>query len=144
MVIRGSLLVFFEDPFWVGVVAREVDGAREMGRVVFGAEPTTPQIVEWVRDSYRRLVTIPVPESAEGESSAFGLGSTRPRNPKRAQRDAALARASRTATRAQQAVKHAYAAQPARSARSRQERDLEAERRRELKVQKRKQKHRGH
>ena len=34
-----TFLVFFEDPFWIGIVERISDGTMEVCRITFGAEP---------------------------------------------------------------------------------------------------------
>jgi Protein of unknown function (DUF2992) len=38
--------VFFEDPFWVGLIEESSNGELRIGRVVFGAERST-----WIRGS---------------------------------------------------------------------------------------------
>lgn len=34
-----TLTVFFEDPFWVGVVERIAEGSLSASKITFGAEP---------------------------------------------------------------------------------------------------------
>ena len=36
---KNQLTVYFEDPFWVGVLERIEDGALSVCKVTFGAEP---------------------------------------------------------------------------------------------------------
>jgi Protein of unknown function (DUF2992) len=40
--------VFFEDPFWVGLIEESSAGGLRIGRVVFGAEPSNAEIVDFV------------------------------------------------------------------------------------------------
>ncbi len=53
--------VFFEDPFWVGVFERMYCGRLETARVVFGAEPTEPEIQDFLINRWSTLrYTVPV------------------------------------------------------------------------------------
>lgn len=45
-------IVFFEDPFWVGIIDSARDGKRFLNRVVFGAEPTNAQLVLFMVDDF--------------------------------------------------------------------------------------------
>ncbi|MFR8519852.1 MAG: YjdF family protein, partial [Emergencia timonensis] len=40
------LNVFFEDPFWVGVVEKVEDGKLSVSKVVFGPEPKSYQVYD--------------------------------------------------------------------------------------------------
>ncbi len=44
--------VFFEDPFWVGILVAERSGRRLVNRAVFGAEPTNAQLIVFMRDVF--------------------------------------------------------------------------------------------
>ena len=44
--MKTSLTVFFEDPFWVGVVERIDEGKYSVCKVTFGAEPTEAALWE--------------------------------------------------------------------------------------------------
>ena len=37
--VSVTLKVFFEDPFWVGIVERVTDGMLDAAKVTFGPEP---------------------------------------------------------------------------------------------------------
>ena len=50
-----TLLVFFEDPFWVGIVERREGGRLRAARVVFGAEPSDREVYAWVLESFDGL-----------------------------------------------------------------------------------------
>lgn len=44
----SRLTVEFSPPWWVGTLERWEDDRYEVGRVVFGAEPTEPEVLLWV------------------------------------------------------------------------------------------------
>ncbi len=44
----SRLTVEFSPPWWVGTLERWEDSRYEVGRVVFGAEPTEPEVLLWV------------------------------------------------------------------------------------------------
>ena len=50
-----SLTVFFEDPFWIGIVERIEDGKLMAAKHVFGAEPTGIEILDYVKNHYDDL-----------------------------------------------------------------------------------------
>lgn len=135
-----TLTVFFEDPFWVGVVEREEEGALEVARHLFGAEPSGPEVHEFI---LRRLVgLLDHPRAAV----AIAPATARPANPKRAARAAARALAQRgTSTQAQEALRlQLEQHKQERKQRRRAMRDAEAARKRQIKVAKAKARHRGH
>ena len=54
--MRVTLTVFFEDPFYVGIVERVDDQNRlTVARQVFGAAPSDQQLFEWVLRRYAGL-----------------------------------------------------------------------------------------
>lgn len=50
-----TFLVFFEDPFWIGIVERISDGTMEVCRITFGAEPKDYEVYEWLLKNYDGL-----------------------------------------------------------------------------------------
>jgi hypothetical protein len=52
---KASSNVFFEDPFWVCIFQREINGYVQVSRVVFPKEPTDSQILEFIFDKYSFL-----------------------------------------------------------------------------------------
>jgi hypothetical protein len=133
----GKLTVFFEEPFWVGVYERRSGKKLEAARVVFGAEPKDYEVYEFFLKNWSRLSFSP---PVEGERAAPETG-----NPKRMQREARRTLTqSGTGTKAQQALQLLREANAQeRKVRTREQRDAEAERKFELRQQKRKEKHRG-
>ena len=50
-----KLTVRFEEPFWVGLVECEDGGSYSVAKHVFGAEPTTPEVFDFIRDHWNDL-----------------------------------------------------------------------------------------
>ena len=59
----SRLTVEFSPPWWVGTLERWEDGRYEVGRVVFGAEPTEPEVLLWVLHRLSLLRSTPALES---------------------------------------------------------------------------------
>ena len=75
----GKLTVFFEDPFWVGVFERIVDGRLSVAKVTFGAEPKDYEVFDFILRHYYSLKFSPAVAADVKEVKC---------NPKRMQRDA--------------------------------------------------------
>lgn len=132
-----SLTVFFDDQFWIGLFERVDDGKLSVSRVVFGAEPKEQQILEYVLEHFYDLRFSP---PVEGVKQAI-IAS----NPKRRQRQAAQAQEKGIGTKSQQAMKLAQEeSKILRAERSKEQRELDEQRRFELHIEKKKAKHRGH
>lgn len=88
--------VFFEDPFWIGVVERISDGTMEVCKITFGIEPKDYEVYDWLLKNYYRLRFSPaVKAEAKKEHT----------NPKRRQREARMQTAvSGIGTKSQQAL----------------------------------------
>jgi hypothetical protein len=134
-----TLTVFFEDPFWVGVVERQADGRLQAERHVFGAEPSPGEVLEFVQKQLRSLLERPNIAVAVAPAAARVL------NPKRAARAAAHALAERgVSTQSQEALRlQIEQHKQIRKQRSKAEREAEAAYKRQLKVQEAKARHRG-
>lgn len=131
--------VFFEEPFWIGILERESEGRYEVGKTTFGAEPKDYEVYAWILRESTRLKFSP---SMEMEKQA-----ERQINPKRMQRkiQKQLASVNEIGTKAQQALKlQQEQGKLERKSRSRAQREAEKERQFELHQEKKKQKHRGH
>lgn len=133
----GKLIVFFEDPFWVGVFERIVDGKISVCKVTFGAEPKDYEVKEFVLQNYSRLRFSP---SMTVEVKAVAG------NPKRKRRDARKQIAKHgVGTKSQQALqKQREEMKTERKQISKEQKELEKKRQYALKQKKRKKKHRGH
>ena len=132
----GTLTIFFDDPFWVGVFERTEDGKLSVCRVMFGPEPNDGEVWEFVLKNYRRLAFSPAVDAVVKEKRM---------NPRRAQREARKQTAAAgVGTKSQQALQlQREENKLERQTRSRDQREAEKQRRFDLKQQKRKAKHRG-
>jgi hypothetical protein len=135
--VSGTLTVFFEDPFWIGVYEREADGKLETSKLTFGAEPKDYEVYQFFLEHWHELRFSP-PVSADGRRET-------PVNPKRMQR--AIQKQLDTqgiGTKSQQALKIQHEeAKTARKKTSREEKEAELQRQFEIRQRKRKGKHRG-
>jgi hypothetical protein len=131
--------IFFEDPFWVGVLESEDEGVLTVARYVFGAEPSNAELRFFM---LYRFADMPRSSSPSGE---LGGRSESLRNPKRALRAAAREAKRSVSTKAQAALSAAISElKTERKVSSRKERLAEAERRFELRSEKRKRRRAGH
>ena len=132
-----TLTVFFDGQFWVGIFERIDNGKLTVARVVFGAEPKDQQVQEMVlRDFYKLRFSPPV-EGVKMQTIAS--------NPKRRQRQIARSNEKGVGTKSQQAMKLAQEeGKAAQKVRTRQQREAEEQRKHDLRVEKKKAKHRGH
>ena len=135
--VSPALTVYHVGQFWVGLAEHVEDGRYGVARIVFGAEPSDEEILQFVVDKWEKL-------------SFFGgepTEASKPaRNPKRRAREAAKAlRQQAMSTRAQQALANQREAMKRESAHARSRRRAkEADARFEQRKLKHKQKHRGH
>ena len=134
--VSGSLTVFFEEPFWVGVFERISDDKLSACKVTFGAEPKDYEIYDFVLRNYYQLRFSPAVATDVKETS---------RNPKRIQREVRKqVQNTGIGTKSQQALKlQQEQLKTERKTVSREQRETEKQRQFELKQQKRKEKHRG-
>lgn len=135
--VSSTLTVYHDGQFWVGLAEHVEDGRYGAARIVFGAEPSDEEILQFVVNKWAKL-------------SFFGDEPTETRklarNPKRRAREATKAlRQPAMGTKAQQALAAQREAMKQASAHTRSRRRAEeAEARFEQRKLKRKQKHRGH
>lgn len=133
----STLTVYHDGQFWVGMAEHVEDGRYGVVRIVFGAEPSDEEILQFVVGKWEKL-------------SFFGddpVETSKPaKNPKRRAREAAkVLKRPAVSTKAQQAFAAQRKAMKRESAQARSQRRAdEAETRFEQRKLKRKQKHRGH
>lgn len=135
---QNTLTVFFENPFWVGVLER-IDGDQyEVCKITFGAEPKDYEVWEFLLKNWSKLKFSP-PIKADQVAE-------RKRNPKRMQREIQnKIREPGIGTKAQQALKLQHEQNKLeRKSMSREQREAEKERQYALRQQKKREKHRGH
>ena len=135
--VSSTLTVYHGGQFWVGMAEHVEDGRYGVARIVFGAEPSDEEILQFVVGKWEKL-------------SFFGddpVETSKPaKNPKRRAREAAkVLKRPAVSTKAQQAFAAQRKAMKRESAQARSQRRAdEAETRFEQRKLKRKQKHRGH
>ena len=137
MILRCTLTILFDDPFWIGLCERELDGRYEAARIVFGAEPKDYEIYEFLLKNWGRLrFSPPIKAEATLEKKI---------NPKRMQREInSQLQDKGIGTKAQQALKLQHEQYKLeRKTKSREQREAEKERQYALRQEKKKAKHRG-
>lgn len=135
--VSSTLTVYHDGQFWVGLAERVEGGRYGAARIVFGAEPSDEEILQFVVGKWEKL-------SFFGSKPAEA--SKPAKNPKRRAREAAKTlKQPAMGTKAQQALAAQREAMKQESAHARSRRRAdEAEARFEQRKLKRKQKHRGH
>ena len=132
------LTVLFEDPFWVGVYERREGRAYQVCKITFGAEPKDYEVYAFLLEHWRQLPFSPSMEGAVPEGRRI--------NPKRMQRQIQRSlQNTGIGTKAQQALQlQREQDKAARSRRSREDREAEADRQFALRQEKRRENHKGH
>ena len=135
--VSSTLTVYHDGQFWVGLAEHVESGRYGAARIVFGAEPSNEEILQFVVSKWEKLSFFGG-DPAEANKPA--------KNPKRRAREAAKAlKQPAMGTKAQQALANQREAMKRESAHARSRRRAdEAEARFEQRKLKRKQKHRGH
>ncbi len=135
-----KLSILFESPFWIALLESERDGLLYAARHVFGSEPSSKNVYEFILSGEYRILV---------EGMTVGLpvdnAKKRPINPKRLQRQirkekerSGISNQSREVMRLQQEEN-----KKERCLTSKEERVAKRNYKRELATNKRKQKHRG-
>lgn len=132
-----TLIVYFEDPFWVGVFERIEEGNLSVCKVTFGAEPKDYEVWEFVLRHYYELKFSPALKTEIKQTA--DNPKRRQRNVKKQLRNVGIGTKSQQAPAAQQEEMKTERKQI-----SKEQREAEKQRQFELKQQKRKEKHRGH
>ncbi len=135
---RATLTVLFEEPFWIAVYEREFDGAYEVCKIMYGAQPKDNEVYEYMLKNFRSLRFSP-------KLNVQTL-SRKVMNPKRMQRAIKKQLEEKgVGTKAQIALKLQREQSKAENQlQSRKKREEESKWRFAQKQQKRKEKHRGH
>ena len=51
-----KLTVYFEDPYWIGIVELEEKQKVKVSRIIFGKEPKDYEVYEYLKENYNRLI----------------------------------------------------------------------------------------
>ena len=134
--ISMTLTVYFEEGFWHGLFEQEYAQSYRVCRVTFGAEPSTQELLDFLNRYYHRLQFSPSIRVKEKTKSV---------SPKRLQRQAKKEQMASRSSESQEALSLQFEEQKkiARVKRK-QQKELDKQRKFELKQQKRLEKHKGH
>ena len=135
--VNGTLTVFFEDPFWIGVFERRTGEELSVCKITFGAEPKESEVYDFILRHYGDLKFSPTVRST---------GKKKADNPKRRQRAAKKqVRQTGIGTKSQQALqKQREMLKEERRKNVREKKEAWKRQKFILKQQKRKEKHKGH
>jgi len=61
--VTSVFTVFFEDPFWVGILEENYDDKNYMGRHVFGAEPSNSELLQFYIYEFDKMEKIKIGEA---------------------------------------------------------------------------------
>jgi hypothetical protein len=137
MITSEKLTIYFEDPFWVGIIERTSNNKLEVSKITFGAEPKDAEVYEFFLKNYYNLKFSPEIKAHKARKIKI--------NPKKAQRDIKkMISKSGIGTKSQKALKLAQEEnKTAKKIKSREQILAEKERKFRLWQEKRKQKHSG-
>lgn len=134
----SSLTVLFEDPFWIGLFEMTDHEGLHVCKVTFGAEPTEKEVMEFIDMKWNQLQF----------SQAIDVAPTTEirKNHKRQLREAKKQMQSQgIGTKSQQALKlQQEQNKMERKQRSRAEHEAEKQRQFDLRLAKKKERHKGH
>jgi hypothetical protein len=135
--ITCQLTIFFEDPFWVGVIERITDAGLEVCKITFGAEPKDYEVYRYLLKNWPELRFSPSVKTSEADCAKI--------NPKRMQRVIRKQLdTSGVGTKSQEALKLQHETNKAlRLVKSKQQKDAEKQMKYDINQQKRKKKHKG-
>jgi hypothetical protein len=61
--VTSIFTIFFEDPFWIGILEENYDEKNYMGRHIFGAEPSNPELIQFYLYEFDKIKRIKIGES---------------------------------------------------------------------------------
>ena len=137
MVMKSSLTILFENPFWIGLFER-IDGNKyEVCKITFGAEPKDYEVYDFLLKNWHKLKFSPPVKTEKIEERKI--------NPKRMQREINSQLENKgIGTKARQALKLQHEqGKLERKVKSREQKEAEKERQFALRQEKKKEKHRG-
>ncbi|MCY6369502.1 YjdF family protein [Clostridium ganghwense] len=118
-----KLIIYFEDPFWVGIFEKTIDKEYEICKVTFGPEPKDYEVYEFILKNFHKL-KFSRPKKVENIK-------TKKINPKRLQKKIKKETQNKgISTKAQEAMKLEF------EARKKEKKVLSKERKEEIKREK--------
>ena len=70
--VTSIFTIFFEDPFWVGVLEENYNGINYMGKHIFGTEPSNPELLQFFIYEFDKINKIKIGET-EMETKKLGF-----------------------------------------------------------------------
>lgn len=136
--VQMTFSVFFEMPYWVGVLECQSDRKLKVCKIVFGPEPKDYEVYEFLLKNWAKLKFSP---SIQAERIQY-----QKINPKRLQRQIARSLRQKTiGTKAQEAIRAQQEENKLQKRKKRKEnKDAYKEKQFALKQTKKKEKHKGH
>jgi len=61
--VTSIFTIFFEDPFWVGILEENYNGINYMGKHIFGAEPTNSELLQFYIYKFENIDRIKISET---------------------------------------------------------------------------------
>jgi len=61
--VTSVFTVFFEDPFWVGIVEENYNGINYMGKHIFGAEPSNSELLQFYIYEFDKIKKVKISET---------------------------------------------------------------------------------
>jgi len=61
--VTSVFTIFFEDPFWVGVLEENYNGINYMGKHIFGAEPSNSELLQFYIYEFENIKKIKISEA---------------------------------------------------------------------------------
>ncbi|PFK45962.1 5-formyltetrahydrofolate cyclo-ligase [Bacillus cereus] len=134
-----ELTVYHDGQYFVGIITQDEKGKLHGARYIFGAEPSDEEIISFVNEEMLSYF------QAFARCGVEVREKRRPKNIKRIIRQAAKEISSSRLTKAQEAIQLSYELRKQeKRVLAKEQREAEKQRKRLIKVQKAKQKHRGH
>ncbi len=137
MVIKSSITILFENPFWIGLYERIYDNQYEVCKITFGAEPKDYEVYDFLLQNWHKLKFSPAVKVDRSDERKI--------NPKRMQREINSQLQNKgIGTKAQQALKLQHEQSKLNSKlQKRENKEAEKERQFTLRQEKKKAKHKG-
>ena len=61
--VTSVFTIFFEDPFWIGILEENYDGINYMGRHIFGAEPSNSELLQFYIYEFENINKLKISET---------------------------------------------------------------------------------
>jgi len=61
--VTSVFTIFFEDPFWVGILEENYNGINYMGKHIFGAEPTNSELLRFYIYEFEKIKILKISET---------------------------------------------------------------------------------